>query len=1022
MSWFTKWAFSNKAAVGLLIAMALVVGAMSYTSLPMEFMPEADNPQVTITVIGPGQNAKSMEQNVTKPIENAVATVKGKTEILSTSGDGYGKVDIYFDGKTDMKQATQDIEKSIDPLQYPEGVMKPFVIQLNTSMIPVSEASIAFDEGLTDANIKTVENKIIPELQKIKGVANVALYGKPAPQITVTADPAKLAQHGVSYAQLTGLLQGRNVSASLGEQTLGGQTGNVSVISTVDSVDTMKKLPVADGVALQEVATVELKQDMESISRSNGQDVLFVDITKEANANAVDVGNKVQQEIDSLNKTMTNAHLATIVSTSDMVVNSVNSMMREVLMGALFATIVILLFLRSFRATLVTIVSIPLSLAVTLYLLKSSGVTLNIITLGGVAVAVGRLVDDSIVVIENIYRRLQRETFSSEMIIGATKEMSRAITSSTITTVAVFLPMGLLRGSLQAFLLPFALTVTYSLLTSLVVALTVVPLLSFLMLRKSHIREGQPARWFAGFLKWNLNHKWVTLSLALIIFAGSIGAYIYMPKGALDASDAEYVSIELSYPNDVPVAEVLENGKQLELDLMKQDQAENVLMQSGNSADGAKWGNVSSLTQVDFTVVMKKGADAKAFLDHVRSQASSYKGATLTANEMSLMGGGGSTTEYVDIVGDDLDQIRTVAQQVKDRVAAVDGVEKVSSNLDDTKPVYEFKVDPARANAQQIAMQIGSMLNPIPLGQIDLNGTGTASVVLEPALQPKSEQDLSQLQLATAGGVVPVSSLASFSVRDEPAMLYHKDGQNYLRISAEVDPKKVSEIGADIKKETDKIKLPEGVQLFAGGASVDQAGDFSDLGMTALISIGLVYLIMVLTFKTLRAPLAIMFSLPLAAIGAVVGLLISGVTPDFTAMFGALMLIGIVVTNAVVLIDRIKHNEEHMAIREAIIEAAGVRMRPILMTAVATICAMLPLIFGHPETGSIVSQSLAIVVIGGLTAATVLTLVVVPLIYELLYFRKSAKQRKKAQANGSLTGNAPQAALQEQAAQPNGLS
>lgn len=298
-------------------------------------------------------------------------------------------------------------------------------------------------------------------------------------------------------------------------------------------------------------------------------------------------------------------------------------------------------------------------------------------------------------------------------------------------------------------------------------------------------------------------------------------------------------------------------------------------------------------------------------------------------------------------------------------------------------------------------MQLGAMLNPIPLGQMELDGS-QAGVVLEPVIQPATQQDLKGITLMTAAGPQPLSKLATLEVRNEPAMLFHKDGKPYVRVTAEVDPKKVSEIGADIKKETDAIKLPEGVTLFAGGASADQAGDFSDLGMTALISIGLVYLIMVLTFKTLRAPLAIMFSLPLAAIGAIIGLLVSGVTPDFTALFGALMLIGIVVTNAIVLIDRIKQNEGHMNIRDAILEAAGTRMRPILMTAIATIFAMVPLLFGDPEMGSIVSQSLAIVVIGGLTAATLLTLIVVPAIYELFYFRRSAKERRAAKEQKSV--------------------
>ncbi|ANE45701.1 multidrug transporter AcrB [Paenibacillus swuensis] len=994
MTWLTKWAFGNKAAVGLLVVMALAVGLMSYTSLPMELMPEADNPQVTITALGPGQDAKSMEKNVTEPIENAVGLIKGKTAMFSTSGDGYAKVDLNFDAKTDMKEATAEVQKAVDALRLPEGVMKPFVIQFNTSMIPVSQITIAFDDGITDNNVKTAEETIIPALQKIKGVSNVQFYGKSAPQVSVKADPAKLAAKGVPAQQLMGVLQGRNVSASVGEQTLGGQSGNVNVSATVDSVDTLKKLPVAPGVALQDVATVELKQEAESVSRSNGKDVLFAIVTKEASANAVDVGNNVQKTIDDLNGSIKNAELAVFYSTSDMVVTSVNSMMREVLLGALFATIVILLFLRNIKATLITIVSIPLSLAVTLYLLKMSGITLNIITLGGVAVAVGRLVDDSIVVIENIYRRMQKETLSREMIVSAVKEVARAITSSTIVTVAVFLPMGLLRGGLQAFLLPFALTVTYSLLTSLVVALTVVPLLSSWLLKNSSMKEHAPSKRFSGFLLWNLRHKWVTLSLALVVFIGSIAAYTMMPKGALDASDASFISVQLKYPNDVPVTKVLEEGKKLEEALIKREEAGTVLLQSGNSSENAQWGQVTPPTQVDYTVIMKEGADAQNFIDYVNSQKGSYDGATLTASQAGMFGSS-SPNEFIDIVGEDPEALRTVAAQVASSVAKVDGIEKVTNNMEETKPVFAFNVDPTQANAQEIAMQLGSMLNPMPIGQIDINGN-TSAVILEPMLQAKTEADLKGVTLMTAAGPTPISKLATFETRNEPALLYHKEGKSYVRVSAEVDPKKVSEVGAGIKKETDAIKLPDGVTLFAGGASADQAGDFADLGMTALISIGLVYLIMVLTFKTLRAPLAIMFSLPLAAIGAVLGLIISGVTPDFTAMFGALMLIGIVVTNAIVLIDRIKQNEETMSIRDSIVEAAATRMRPILMTAIATICAMLPLVFGHSEEGSIVSQSLAIVVIGGLVAATVLTLIVVPAIYELFYMRKSSKQRKES--------------------------
>jgi HAE1 family hydrophobic/amphiphilic exporter-1 len=318
---------------------------------------------------------------------------------------------------------------------------------------------------------------------------------------------------------------------------------------------------------------------------------------------------------------------------------------------------------------------------------------------------------------------------------------------------------------------------------------------------------------------------------------------------------------------------------------------------------------------------------------------------------------------------------------------------KVSSNQEEVKTVYTLQVDPALAKAGDIASQLQGMLNPAPLGQIAVGGV-QVPVMLQPVLSPKSESDLSKLTVMTDAGPAPVSKVAKWVKEEKPTEFYHKDGKNYVRVTATVEPSQLSIVGSEINKKLADVDLPDGVKLAVGGASAEQASDFADLGLVGLVSIGLVYLIMVVTFKTLRAPLAILFSLPLAAIGAVLGLLITGVTPDFTAMFGALMLIGIVVTNAIVLIDRVKQNEARMTIREALLEAAGTRMRPILMTAVATVCAMLPLVFGTAESGSIVSQSLAIVVIGGLVVATVLTLVVVPCMYELLFFRKSARQRQ----------------------------
>jgi multidrug efflux pump subunit AcrB len=994
---FIQSAFKNKAAMIILIVMVLGLGISSYFKMPMEFLPEADQPIVTVTVVGPGYDASTMEQSITNPLEQSVAGVKGKTNVFSTTGDGFSQLNMNFDSKTDMKEAKTEVERAVNAVQLPERMSKPFVLQLNTTMIPISFVSMTYaDESISDAEKEKAEQRVIDAFRSIDGVGTVQLSGKSAPKISVIPDPAKLAAKGVPFQALFGVLQGRDASASVGEKMLDGAAVNLNVSANLGSVESLKKLPVAGGVSLADVAEVKLVPDTESINRIDGKAAMMIVVTKAANANAVDVGNQVKKTVEQLTKDNRQINLKLILSTADQVVHSVNSMMKEVLMGALFATLVILLFMRNIRATLVTIVSIPLSLALTLYLLDLSGVTLNILTLGGVAVAVGRLVDDSIVVIENIFRRLQKEKFSVGVVIDATREVSRAITVSTLCTVAIFLPMSLLPGGLQSFLLPFALTITYSLIASLLVALTVVPLMSSGLLKTSKIKEHTPSNRFKSFLLWNLRFKWVSILLAFVLLIGSVATYFSMPKAAIDSSSSSTLKATLQYKPDTPVEQVLENGKKLEAFLMKQEGQDWVSMAMGNSSEAAQWGQVVSPTLVQYTIQMKEGADAEKVIEAVKAERKNYPGAELSAGKGDFFSNASSTQVFVDVTGDNLDQIIKTADEVMAKIKPIKDVINVHSNQETKKTVYTLQVDAAQAKAGDIAQQLQGMLNPVPIGKLNVNGQ-SLNVLLEPVLAPKTAGDLSNLTVMTDKGPQRVSSIAQWVKAEKPTQYFHKDGKSYVRITASVEPSQLSIVGDNIKKEMAKIKTPAGVKLNVGGASADQAGDMSSLFMMALVSIGIVFLIMVFTFKAIRASFAVLSSLLFVPIGSVLGLLVSGISPDFTAIFGVVMLIGIVVTNAIVLMDRVRHNEETMTIREAILEAAGTRMRPILMTAIATVCAMLPLVFGSSQTGSIVSQSLAIVVIGGLIVATLLTLVIVPCIYELLYFRKSARQRRVMQ-------------------------
>lgn len=1004
MSLFTKWAFGNKAAVAVLTVLILVIGVVSYFRLPMEFLPTADNPQVTIISMSQGIDSKTMESEVTLPIERSVTGLNGKTTVFSTTGDGFSKVDLFFEAGYDMKQAKLDVQDALNGISLPPYISKPIISQLNTSMIPIVNIAVTFEEGLTEENKEFARNKLQSMYQEIKGVSNVDVYGITNSVISVVIDDEKLSENQIPLQSIVGILQGQNISVTIGEKIIDGKTSNIKVIGDLTSLDELKALPITPEIALGDISTIEETNDSNFVSRFNGMDSLDISITKDSQSNAVTISKEIEKVTKEINEKFEQQESVIYISSSDLVENSVHTMIKEVLLGALFATIIIMLFLRNIRSTFITIVSIPLSLCFTLFLLSWSGVTLNILTLGGVAVAVGRLVDDSIVVIENIFRKMQSEKFSIQMIIDATKQVGVAITASTLTTVAVFLPMSLLNGGLQEFLLPFALTVTYSLLASLIVALTVVPLMSAGLLKNAKIPEHKPAVRFPKLVTWSLNHKWIVFSVSLLLFVGSIGAYFAIPKGAVDSSSADYVIVTLAYPIDTPMEIVKEKTFELESSILAKEEVQHIFTQIGSPPEAAHYGWVGSSTEATFSIFLEDKKNTDFLVKEMEIQKKQYSDAKFEVSTASFMMGGASPNITIDIIGESILELEKVATEIIEKVERLEGVEEVTTNQDEKKTVHSLIVDPSKGNTEQIASQLAVLLNKTPIGTVSINDK-QKSVILEPLLDTVTPDELKDIPVMTHEGIAPVSSVATLQSEERSTNQIHKDGDAYLRVTASVDPSKLSEIATAVNlaifgdQDNTGMDIPENVEVLIGGSSSQQAEDFTDLFLIMLVSIGIVFLIMVITFKSIKAPIAILCSLPLAAIGAILGILISRISLDITALLGALMLIGIVVTNAIVLLDRVKQNEQKMIIRDALVEAAATRMRPIFMTAIATICAMLPLLLKKAETGSLVSQSLAIVVIGGLAMATLLTLIVIPCIYELLYFRKSRKQRVKQISN-----------------------
>ncbi|MGL4521727.1 MAG: efflux RND transporter permease subunit, partial [Bacilli bacterium] len=497
---------------------------------------------VVVVSYAGGIDAKTMETEVTNPIEQVLGNITGKKGITSTTGDNFTKVVLDFESGSDMKQAKTDVQEALNATSLPTYTSKPTVIQLNTSMIPVSQLAITFDNAITSENLQLIRKTLVPALEDVEGVSRIDSSSEGEAIVAVTFNQEQLAARQIPIPVVLQSLQLSNTASVLSERPIDGKNSSVKLLSNVSTVDALKKTNVAPNTKLADIAKVSIEKKGELISHFNGKEGILLAVIKESSANSVGISKAIDEKITELNKDYPSQEGVVFWTAGENIEKSVYAMATEVLLGALFATIIILVFLRNFQSTFIAIISIPLSLGITVILLDWSGITLNIFTLGGVAVAIGRLVDDSIIVIENIYKKLQNEQLTPTLVIEATKEMSSAIVASTLTTVAVFLPISFVDASLKQFVLPFALTVTYSLLASLLVSLTLVPLLSYTMLKRAKPHHDSLANPTKKIVRWSLKRKGVILTLSALLFVGSIAGYIAMPKGAVDSGNSEFIS------------------------------------------------------------------------------------------------------------------------------------------------------------------------------------------------------------------------------------------------------------------------------------------------------------------------------------------------------------------------------------------------------------------------------------------------------------------------------------------------
>ncbi|WP_217597448.1 efflux RND transporter permease subunit [Cohnella sp. GbtcB17] len=968
------FSLKNKFAVWMITIIVLVAGMYSGLNMKQESLPNLSFPYLSVTTVVPGAAPQGVIEQVTEPLEQRLQSVENVKNVTSTSMSNVSNINLEFDFGQNMDKAMSDVREAIAATTLPEGAQTPTISKFSINTFPVMSLSASGEGSLEDLT-KIVTDVVQPALEDISGVASVQISGQSVKEVKLTFDQAKLAQYGMTEASVEQMIQASAVEVPLGIFTMGKSEKSILVDGGIVTLDDLKNLAIpavpasagapgagqggaaaggqggqgANGAAggatgqgaagagngagatagiptvkLSDLANVELVSQSESVSRTNGKDSIGIQIVKSNDANTVDVVNAVKDKADELKSDHPDLSLTTLLDQGKPIEKSVETMLNKALFGALFAVIIILLFLRNIRTTLISILSIPLSLIIGVLLLKQFDITLNIMTLGAMTVAIGRVVDDSIVDIENIYRRMSltgEKLRGKELVLEATREMFMPIMSSTIVTIAVFLPLGTVSGMVGQLFLPFALTIVFALLASLLGAITVVPMLAHSLFKngvkpgKGHDHEDKPGKMAMGYrriLSAALRHKVITVVISVVILVASLFLIPVIGASFLPEEEEKYTMITYSPEPGALLSDVEARALKVEEALLKDSDITNMQYSIGGSNPLSPGPSKGGLFYLQFKNETKHFADKKEKLV-TDLQALVPEG---TWSEMDFSGGVGGSTFSMSIYGDDLTTVGTAANQVAELMKKDSNFKKVDTSLSKTYEQYTLAANQQKLSqygltAGQVAMALMPQQQSKALARIQEEGKKYDVFVEKETATYGGIEDLGNVKLQSPLGIqVPIKDVVDVREGAAPNSIARENGRLVATVSAEITASNVAKASSDLQDKVDALKLPEGVEVSYGGVTEQINETFTQLGLAMAAAIAIVYLVLVLTFGGGLAPFAIMFSLPFAIIGGLVALWLTGETLSVSALMGALMLIGTVVTNAIVLNDRVIPKEQ----------------------------------------------------------------------------------------------------------------
>lgn len=1043
MNFLTRFSLKNSVAVFIIAILLVLGGVYSFSKLKVDQFPEIEFPQISVETVYPGASPDDVDKQVVSKLETALKGIEGATKLTSSSYESIGILNIEFPFDTDMDKVEQQIDAAIQDANLPEEATTK-LNRLSFGSFPIYNISFFSKDGKDIEKI--LKDDIEPELNKIPGINSVSVGGYKDDLVQITVDNQKATEAGLSLSSIKEQINGKYVSFPSGQLSENDSKIPIRVEEKLENLDKLKNLqltPVAgatssassdqtggssaggppqgatqgppsttggaatdqasepaEPIRLEDIAKIEAVSQQSEKTRYDLKDSLSMAITKKQDANTVEIADEVTK---ILNKYDDQVDYTIGIDSAKDIEESVATLVKEGLLGALFASLAVLLFLRNIRATIIAIVSIPLSLLIAAIFLNWQDISLNIMTLGGMAVAVGRVVDDSIVVIENIFRRVRKSesSMTDEIIEQSTKEILKAITSSTLTTVVVFLPIGFVGGITGKFFLPFALTIIFSLLASLLVAITIVPILAKFAFKKvpAEEKEGALQRWYGKLIEKSLSHKATILIVSFILLGGSLAivprlGFTFIPN---EASKTLTASLEL------PAATSLEKTSDVSFEMENMFDKEQAIADVTTSVGARDFTTGLRLdNKASYFLNLKDGANVEKTIKSLETQMEDIAqeenvNVKISVAELSTGGPPSNNNVDVDLFSNDLEALQKAAKLVEDNMSKNSDLKYITNNFSEKQKQFLVEIDPEKASDRglsgfQILGTVNDQTKPVTVGTLNLdNKDQDVQLSYEKGLV--SKKDLEDVQLFSANGPVALTDVATVKEVETFTSIQKLDGKVYARVSGQVKGDDVQNVSNAVKTEVEKINLPDGVSLTSGGGNDDTVEIFQSLGIAIVVAIGLVYLTMLITFGKARIPFIILSSLIFVPIGSLVTLFLANEPLSVSVMIGFLMLIGIVTTNAIVLVDRIGQNVGRgMPIRESLIEAGKTRLRPILMTAFATIMALVPLAL-TTSSGTLISKGLALTVIGGLTTSTLLTLIIVPVVYELFFFKKAKKER-----------------------------